>query len=114
MDRSEAFTPGTGENTEAGYARLQDWAEQHFPGFAATHRWAAQDSSSTDTLPLVGRLPTKGDNVYVATGFAGWGMTGGVMAGNLIASLSAAARILGVVSTTPAASARPSAPRRRI
>ncbi|WP_030768266.1 FAD-dependent oxidoreductase [Streptomyces sp. NRRL F-2664] len=83
----EAFTPGTGEDTEAGYARLQSWAEQHFPGFSTAHRWAAQDNSSTDTLPLVGRLPAKGDNVYVATGFAGWGMTGGVLAGTIIASL---------------------------
>ncbi|MFE5491398.1 FAD-dependent oxidoreductase [Streptomyces virginiae] len=83
----EAFTPGTGEDTEAGYARLQDWAEQRFPGFSVAYRWAAQDNSSTDTLPLVGRMPTKGDNVYVATGFAGWGMTGGVLAATIIASL---------------------------
>ncbi|KJY15972.1 MULTISPECIES: FAD-dependent oxidoreductase [Streptomyces] len=83
----EAFTPGTGEDTEAGYARLRAWAEQRFPGITIAHRWAAQDNSSTDTLPLIGRLPTAGDNVYVATGFAGWGMTGGVMAGTIIADL---------------------------
>ncbi|MFD6109033.1 FAD-dependent oxidoreductase [Streptomyces yangpuensis] len=83
----EAFTPGTGEDTEAGYARLLAWTEQHFPGFSIAHRWAAQDNSSTDTLPLIGRLPTNGDNVYVATGFAGWGMTGGVLAATVIASL---------------------------
>lgn len=83
----EAFKPGTGEDTEAGYARLRAWTEQHFPGVTITHQWAAQDNSSTDTLPLIGRLPTKGDNVYVATGFAGWGMTGGVLASTVIASL---------------------------
>ncbi|MFE5720515.1 FAD-dependent oxidoreductase [Streptomyces erythrochromogenes] len=83
----EAFTPGSGEDTEAGYARLQAWAEQHFPGFSVAFRWAAQDNSSTDTLPLIGHLPSGGENVYVATGFAGWGMTGGVLAGTVIASL---------------------------
>lgn len=83
----EAFAPGTGEDTEAGYARLQAWAGQHFPGVTITHRWAAQDNSSTDTLPLIGHLPTKGENVYVATGFAGWGMTGGVVAAMTIAAL---------------------------
>lgn len=83
----EVFAPGTGENTEAGYARLQAWAEQHFPGITISHRWAAQDNSATDTLPLIGRLPAGGENVYVATGFAGWGMTGGALAGQLIASL---------------------------
>ncbi|MET7756071.1 FAD-dependent oxidoreductase [Streptomyces sp. NPDC005389] len=83
----EAFTPGSGEDTEARYARLEAWTEQHFPEVTLSHRWAAQDNSSTDTVPLVGRLPTAGDNVFVATGFAGWGMTGGVSAGTLIASL---------------------------
>ncbi len=83
----EAFTPGEGEDTEAGYARLQAWAEQHFPGVTIDHRWAAQDNSATDTLPLIGGLPGGGDKVYVATGFAGWGMTGGVLAGTILASL---------------------------
>ncbi|MGW7440296.1 FAD-dependent oxidoreductase [Streptomyces sp. NPDC054849] len=83
----EAFTPGAGEDTEAGYARLQAWTEQHFPAFTIAYRWAAQDNSATDTLPLIGRLPGDGENVYVATGFAGWGMTGGVLAGTVIASL---------------------------
>ncbi|MFF9909240.1 FAD-dependent oxidoreductase [Streptomyces sp. NPDC013457] len=83
----EAFTPGGGEDTEAGYARLTAWTAERFPGVGITHRWAAQDNSSTDTLPLIGGLPTAGKNVYVATGFAGWGMTGGVLAGRLIASL---------------------------
>lgn len=83
----EAFTPGEGEDTEAGYTRLQAWAEQHFPGVTITHRWAAQDNSVTDTLPLIGQLPGSGENVYVATGFAGWGMTGGVLAATVIASL---------------------------
>ncbi|MFJ3202866.1 FAD-dependent oxidoreductase [Streptomyces sp. NPDC086989] len=84
-----AFTPGTGQDTEAGYADLSTWTERHFPDATMTHRWAAQDNSATDALPLIGRLPTHGEGVYVATGFAGWGMTGGVLAGLVIASLVA-------------------------
>ncbi|WP_404963056.1 FAD-dependent oxidoreductase [Streptomyces sp. 147326] len=83
----EAFTPGEGEDTNAGYARLRAWTEQHFPDVTLTHRWAAQDNSATDTLPLIGAMPGGGENVYVAAGFAGWGMTGGVLAGTVIASL---------------------------
>ncbi|MFJ4862347.1 MULTISPECIES: FAD-dependent oxidoreductase [unclassified Streptomyces] len=83
----EAFAPGEGEDTDAGYARLQAWTEQHFPDVTISHRWAAQDNSATDTLPLIGAMPAGGENVYVATGFAGWGMTGGVLAGTVIASL---------------------------
>ncbi len=87
----EVFAPGTGADTRAGYARLEEWTEQQFPGVTVSHRWAAQDNSATDDVPLVGRLPMGGGNVYVATGFAGWGMTGGVMAGALVASLVAGA-----------------------
>ncbi|WP_143204949.1 FAD-dependent oxidoreductase [Streptomyces sp. CB02009] len=39
-----------------------------------------------DTLPFIGRLPAKRDTVYVAAGFAGWGMTGGVLTGMIIES----------------------------
>jgi glycine/D-amino acid oxidase-like deaminating enzyme/nitrite reductase/ring-hydroxylating ferredoxin subunit len=85
----EAFTPCSGEDTLAGYGRLEAWAERHFPGWRVSDRWAAQDNASSDDVPLVGELPLGGGNVYVATGFAGWGMTGGVMAGSLIASLVA-------------------------
>ncbi|WP_436842246.1 FAD-dependent oxidoreductase [Streptomyces virginiae] len=87
----EAFTPGAGEDTEARYARLQSWAEQRFPSFKTTHRWAAQDNSATDTIPLIGPMRPGNQNVYTATGFAGWGMTGGVLAGRLLASLITAA-----------------------
>ncbi|MET9397103.1 FAD-dependent oxidoreductase [Kitasatospora sp. NPDC002965] len=83
----EAFTPGDGEDTEVRYARLRSWTEERFPGFRTTHRWAAQDNSSTDTLPLIGRLRPGAEHVYTATGFAGWGMTGGVVAGQLLTSL---------------------------
>lgn len=82
----EAFTPGTGEDTEAAYARLEDWTRERFPGVDPTYRWAAQDNSATDTVPLIGPLHHGSENVYVATGFAGWGMTGGVLAGRLLAS----------------------------
>nr|WP_324616097.1 FAD-dependent oxidoreductase [Streptomyces sp. NRRL F-5727] len=83
----EVFQPGTGQDTEAGYARLEEWAGRHFPGFALSHRWAAQDNAATDDLPLIGRMPGRGGNVYVATGFAGWGMTGGALAGTIVAAL---------------------------
>ncbi|MFD8011698.1 FAD-dependent oxidoreductase [Streptomyces sp. NPDC058955] len=85
----EVFQPGTGQDTEARYARLEEWAGRHFPGFALTHRWAAQDNAATDDLPLIGRMPGRGGTVYVATGFAGWGMTGGALAGMVIAGLAA-------------------------
>ncbi|MEV5430329.1 FAD-dependent oxidoreductase [Streptomyces sp. NPDC052701] len=81
----EHFTPGAGD-TRARFARLTAWATEHFPDLAVTHRWATQDNDSTDTVPMVGPLHPGTRHAYVATGFGGWGMSGGVMAGRLLAA----------------------------
>ncbi len=49
-----------------------------------THFWATQDNDPTDTVPLVGPLHPGARHAYVATGFGGWGMSGGMMAGRLL------------------------------
>jgi nitrite reductase/ring-hydroxylating ferredoxin subunit len=82
----EHFTPGTGDTRER-FDRLSAWATRHFPGVDLTHAWATQDNDSTDTVPLVGPLHPRARHVYVATGFGGWGMTGGVMAARLLTAL---------------------------
>ncbi|MGA5557989.1 FAD-dependent oxidoreductase [Streptomyces lavendulocolor] len=84
----EKFTPGTVGEGEVGerYGKLSSWAREHFGGVELTHRWATQDNVTTDHVPYVGRLHAGSRHVYVATGFAGWGMSNGVMAGDLIAS----------------------------
>nr|WBO75888.1 FAD-dependent oxidoreductase [Streptomyces sp. SBE_14.2] len=84
----EHFTPGTAD-TEERFARLAHWAESRFPGVALTHRWAAQDNDSTDSVPLVGPFHPGSRHTYVATGFGGWGLSGGIMAGRLISDLLA-------------------------
>ncbi|MEV6757035.1 FAD-dependent oxidoreductase [Streptomyces sp. NPDC051214] len=80
----EGFTPGTGDPTES-FARLDAWLHERFPTAGPTaYRWAAQDNSSTDTVPLIGPLHKGSRNTYVAAGFGGWGMTNGILAGQLI------------------------------
>ncbi|MES4887268.1 FAD-dependent oxidoreductase [Streptomyces sp. NPDC096012] len=82
----EHFTPGTGD-PRAGFDRLAAWAEQHFPGVRLEHAWATQDNESTDTVPLVGLFHPGAKHTYVATGFGGWGLSGGIMAGLLLTAL---------------------------
>ncbi|MFJ4831809.1 FAD-dependent oxidoreductase [Streptomyces sp. NPDC088747] len=84
----EHFTPGT---SDAGkrFERLADWAGAHFGKPAFTNRWATQDNDSTDSVPLVGPLHVGSRHTYVATGFGGWGMSGGIMAGRLLSDLIA-------------------------
>ncbi|WP_282700341.1 FAD-dependent oxidoreductase [Streptomyces sp. CC219B] len=82
----EHFTPGTGD-TRSRFDDLSSWARAHFPGVSLTHAWATQDNDSTDTVPLVGPLHPGARHTYVATGFGGWGLSGGVMAGSLLTDL---------------------------
>ncbi|WP_369211868.1 FAD-dependent oxidoreductase [Streptomyces flavofungini] len=81
----ESFTPGTGDTRER-FRRLDAWMHEHFPVGATAYRWAAQDNDVSDGVPLVGPFHPGARHVHVATGFGGWGMSGGAMAGQLLAS----------------------------
>jgi glycine/D-amino acid oxidase-like deaminating enzyme/nitrite reductase/ring-hydroxylating ferredoxin subunit len=81
----EHFPPGSGHVTER-WDRLLAWTRERFPGVEITHRWATQDNGTTDSLPFVGPLYPGARHVHVATGFGGWGMSTGIMAGHLLAS----------------------------
>ncbi|UJA11136.1 iron-sulfur binding oxidoreductase [Streptomyces collinus] len=82
----EHFTPGTGD-PGAGFDRLTAWAGEHFPGWEPAYAWATQDNDSTDTVPMVGPFHPGARHTYVATGFGGWGLSGGIMAGLLLTAL---------------------------
>ncbi|MGW6272598.1 FAD-dependent oxidoreductase [Streptomyces sp. NPDC055060] len=82
----ESFEPGAGGVRER-FDRLGTWAREHLPHFAEkgeAYRWAAQDNDSADRLPYVGHAHPGTQHVFVATGFGGWGMSNGVMAGRLL------------------------------
>ena len=81
----EHFTPGAGEVTER-WQRLLGWTHERFPGVEVAYRWATQDNTTTDQIPFVGPFHPLATHVYVATGFGGWGMSTGVMAGHLLAT----------------------------
>jgi glycine/D-amino acid oxidase-like deaminating enzyme/nitrite reductase/ring-hydroxylating ferredoxin subunit len=78
----------TGEgSTKERYERLERFARDSFDVEEVTYRWSTQDYSTFDQVPYIGSLGPLGRNGYVATGFGGWGMTGGVAAGAIIAGL---------------------------
>ncbi|WP_282797458.1 FAD-dependent oxidoreductase [Streptomyces sp. CC224B] len=82
----EGFTPGTGDPA-AGFRSLDAWMRERFDVGETAYRWAAQDNSVTDDVPFVGPFHPGARHTYVATGFGGWGMSGGVMSGTLLAGL---------------------------
>jgi glycine/D-amino acid oxidase-like deaminating enzyme/nitrite reductase/ring-hydroxylating ferredoxin subunit len=79
------FLPGTGPVAPLR-AALEQWARERFPVKEFDYFWAAQDNRSTDLVPFVGPLHVGAQSVWVVTGFGGWGMSNGVMAGRLLSA----------------------------
>lgn len=78
--------PGEAESTKACYRELEAWARETFPVDGVVHRWSAQDYTTVDRVPYIGRCP-RTEHVFVATGFGKWGMTGGTVAAMILADL---------------------------
>lgn len=85
----EGHKTGTGADTELRYRRLEDFAREHWDVRGVDYRWSAQDNSTVDGVPYVGALTPRADRVFMATGFAKWGMTGGTAAAQLLTDLLA-------------------------
>jgi Rieske Fe-S protein len=70
------------------HARLEVWTRERFPMIGGIeYRWSGQVMETIDGLAFIGRNPLDDDNVYVATGDSGMGMTHGTIAGILITEL---------------------------
>jgi glycine/D-amino acid oxidase-like deaminating enzyme/nitrite reductase/ring-hydroxylating ferredoxin subunit len=82
----EHFKPGT-DGVDERWRRLAEWSLAHFNTDGLAYHWAAQDNTTADTMPYVGRFHPGAEHVWVATGFNAWGMSNGVMAGRLLAAL---------------------------
>jgi glycine/D-amino acid oxidase-like deaminating enzyme/nitrite reductase/ring-hydroxylating ferredoxin subunit len=68
--------------------RLEAWMRDHFPTAGPVEfRWSGQVFEPNDGLGLIGRNVGDDENVFVATGFAGNGITHGAIAGLLITDL---------------------------
>jgi len=75
-------------DTEERFGALEQWMRERFPSAAAVEfRWSGQVMETQDGLGFIGRNPLDADNVYVATGDSGMGMTHGTIAGMLICDL---------------------------
>ncbi|MCC6586274.1 MAG: FAD-dependent oxidoreductase [Bryobacterales bacterium] len=79
----------TGQDEEAHkrFDKLEDWAHELFPQLEETlYLWSGQVMEPVDSLAYIGRNPGD-DNVYIATGDSGHGMTHGTIAGMLLSDL---------------------------
>ena len=74
----EDHKTGQADDPRACYARLEDRLRSMMPAAEVTHRWSGQVIETNDGLPLIGETAA---NQFVATGYAGNGMTFGTLAG---------------------------------
>jgi glycine/D-amino acid oxidase-like deaminating enzyme/nitrite reductase/ring-hydroxylating ferredoxin subunit len=77
----EDHKTGQQEDTEQCYRRLGTRLSALLPQVEITHRWSGQVIETPDGLPYIGRNT---EHQYVATGYAGNGLTFGTLAGLMI------------------------------
>jgi glycine/D-amino acid oxidase-like deaminating enzyme/nitrite reductase/ring-hydroxylating ferredoxin subunit len=82
----EDHKTGHGDPAES-FTALEDYAKQYFQIKDIPYQWSSQYYVPVDGLPYIGRMNNAEDNIYVATGFNGNGMTWGTISGLLISGL---------------------------
>ncbi|MDE7263810.1 MAG: FAD-dependent oxidoreductase [Anaeroplasmataceae bacterium] len=62
-----------------GFSPLIQYIQKNYPEHNVSYQWVNQDCVSIDGIPYIGKY-FKHNNIYVATGFNLWGMTGSMIA----------------------------------
>ena len=70
-----------------GWAALEAFARQYYPQSREVCRWATQDCMTLDGIPYIGQYGRHTPNLFVATGFNKWGMTGSMVAAMVLCDL---------------------------
>ena len=76
------------DDIETRYYRLESWAKERFPIEEIEYQWSGQVMEPQDSIAFIGHNP--GDdknNIYIATGDSGNGITHGTIAGILLKDL---------------------------
>jgi len=73
-------TGKSGRNWDA----LRCFAGEMYPNAVEKYFWAAQDCMSLDHIPYIGNYSKNTPDLYVASGFHKWGMTGAMLAAILL------------------------------
>jgi len=70
------------------WGKLEQWTRNRFPMIQdIVFRWSGQVMEPVDGLAFIGRNPSDAENVFIATGDSGMGMTHGTIAGMLLTDL---------------------------
>jgi len=81
----EGHSAGSSRARPERFRALEAFASEHWAVEELTHRWSAQDPIPYDHLPLIGPYTPVSSRLLVATGFMKWGLSGGTLAGIVLA-----------------------------
>jgi nitrite reductase/ring-hydroxylating ferredoxin subunit len=81
----EGHSAGSSQARPERFDALEAFASEHWTVEQFTHRWSAQDPIPYDHLPLIGAYTPVSSRLLVATGFMKWGLSGGTLAGMVLA-----------------------------
>lgn len=84
----EDHKTGQADDANKRFSWLERWTRTRFPMIEEIEfQWSGQVMEPVDGLAFIGRNPMDDDNVYIATGDSGNGMTHGTIAGILLTDL---------------------------
>jgi Rieske Fe-S protein len=84
----EDHKSGQAQDSPERYRKLEAWARRRFPMLQElAYTWGGQIMEPIDYLAFIGHNPMDHDNIYVATGDSGMGLTHGTIAGMLLCDL---------------------------
>jgi glycine/D-amino acid oxidase-like deaminating enzyme/nitrite reductase/ring-hydroxylating ferredoxin subunit len=76
------------DDAERRWSSLEQWMRQRWPQARdVVYRWSGQVLEPNDFIGFIGRNPDGAENVYLASGDSGHGMTHGTIAGILLTDL---------------------------
>ena len=75
------------ENTEGCFHKLEAYVRNYYDIESIPYRWSSQYFNPTDGLAYIGHLPGHPKNMFVATGYAGIGMTNSHIAAVVLTDL---------------------------
>ena len=74
----EGHATGAARDAAMRHGKIEGWLRERFGAIEVLHRWSTQDGFTVDGLPYAGRLePWRDRRLWVAAGFAGWGLAAG-------------------------------------
>lgn len=80
------FKPGEADDQAQAVAALRDFLHTHFRIGEVSHLWINEDFRAMDGAAFIGPATRSDENLLVATGFDAWGITQGVVAGEILAA----------------------------